>query len=87
MILPKLSLQEKYYLTSGAVTTYSGTNKGIERLGIPDTNANDGPSGFRPINMSLADTSTQFPSSMQVAATWDPVAVYQWSSAMGKEFR
>jgi hypothetical protein len=58
MILPKLTQQEKYYLTSGEVTSYSGSNRGIERLGIPETHANDGPSGFRAINMSLADTST-----------------------------
>jgi beta-glucosidase-like glycosyl hydrolase len=79
MVLPKLTLEEKYYLTSGDVADYSGVNKGIERLGIPETHANDGPSGFRPINRSLDDTSTQYPSSMHIAATWDPIKVNQWA--------
>jgi beta-glucosidase-like glycosyl hydrolase len=78
MILPKLTLEEKYYLTSGDNSEYSGVIKGIQRLGIPETHLNDGPSGFRPINLSYSDTSTQFPSSMHIAATWDPVKINEW---------
>ena len=41
-----------------------------------------GPEGFR----GEPGTSTQWPSGLTVAHTWDPQAFLQWGTAMGKEF-
>ena len=55
-----------------------------ERLGIPPIHMNDGPQGFRE-NM-WPGTTTAWPSSLTVAASWDPEATGKWGDGMGKEF-
>lgn len=63
---------------------YTGNVVPNERLGIPPIHMNDGPQGFRE-NM-WPGTTTAWPSSLTVAASWDPVATGKWGDGMGKEF-
>jgi beta-glucosidase len=68
--------------------SYVSFTEPIERLGIPAMKANDGPTGFRvrPERNDSYGTSTQYPSAMSMASTWNPEAVYKWSHSMAKEF-
>ena len=61
---------------------YVGIVPGLPRLGIPDLRMNDGPEGFR----GEQGTSTQWPSGLTVAHSWDPKAFLAWGTAMGREF-
>lgn len=61
---------------------YVGIVPGLPRLGIPDLRMNDGPEGFR----GEPGTSTQWPSGLTVAHSWDPKAFLAWGTAMGREF-
>jgi beta-glucosidase len=63
---------------------YVGIVTGVPRLGIPDLRLNDGPEGFR--DNKHPGTSTQWPSGLTVAHSWDPAAFGQWGAAMGAEF-
>ena len=47
--------------------SYVGIVPGLPRLGIPDLRMNDGPEGFR----GHPGTSTQWPSGLTVAHSWD----------------
>ena len=62
---------------------YVGVVKGVERLGIPDLRMNDGPEGFR--DNLHPGTSTQWPSGLTVAHSWDPALFEEWGKAMGEE--
>ena len=73
---------QPHYSTSCA---YTGNVEGNTRLGIPPIHMNDGPQGFR--DSVYPGTSTQFPSGLAVAASWDESAVEAWGAAMGFEFR
>ena len=73
---------QPHYSTSCA---YTGNVEGNTRLGIPPIHMNDGPQGFR--DSVYPGTSTQFPSGLAVAASWDESAVKAWGAAMGSEFR
>eukprot|EP00656_Telonema_subtile_P028639 TRINITY_DN3119_c0_g1_i4.p1 TRINITY_DN3119_c0_g1~~TRINITY_DN3119_c0_g1_i4.p1 ORF type:complete len:751 (+),score=132.63 TRINITY_DN3119_c0_g1_i4:134-2386(+) len=55
---------------------------------IPPINLNDGPQGFRcnGLGKCTPGTSTQFPSGLTIAASWDVNAAAAWGSAMGQEF-
>ena len=64
---------------------YTGNVAGNKRLGIPPIHMNDGPQGFR--DSVYPGTSTQFPSGLALAASWDVEAVEAWGAAMGSEFR
>ena len=66
---------------------YVGVAKGVPGK-VPDLNLNDGPQGFRcnGLGKCPGGTSTQFPSGLTVAATWDQNATQNWGIAMGKEF-
>jgi hypothetical protein len=92
-LVAKMTLDEKMQLIQGnkrAVDPegpnggYVGIIPGIERLGIPPLRMNDGPEGFR-VN-ALPGTSTQWPSGLAVAHSWDPELFGLWGKAMGKEF-
>jgi len=87
-LLGQMTILEKVNMLHGACMScpYVGLIPGTPRLGIPPLNQHDGPQGFR--NVPFADgTSTSWPGAMAMAATWDPEAVYEWGSAMGREFR
>jgi beta-glucosidase len=62
--------------------SYVGIVPGLPRLSIPDLRMNDGPEGFR----GEAGTSTQWPSGLTLARSWDPAAFLDWGAAMGQEF-
>ena len=51
---------------------------------IPPLHIADGPEGFRDANHP--GTSTAFPSSLTIAATWNVEAAELWGSSMGTEF-
>jgi hypothetical protein len=63
---------------------YTGNVLGNPRLKIPPMHMNDGPQGFR--ESVYPGTSTQFPSGLAVAASWDVDVMDAWGSAMGEEF-
>jgi beta-glucosidase len=86
-----LTIDEKLSLLHGTgwgADVYVGVAKGIPSKGIPDMNLNDGPQGFRcnGLGKCPGGTSTQFPSGLTVAATWDANATKMWGVAMGREF-
>ena len=58
---------------------YTGNVEGNNRLGIPPIHMNDGPQGFR--DSIYPGTSTQFPSGLALAASWDVSAVETWGAA------
>ena len=66
----------------GAYCAYTGNVAGSERLGIPPLHLNDGPQGFR--ENTHPGSTTQFPSGLTVAASWDPAVMQRWGAAMGK---
>ena len=63
---------------------YTGNVPPVERLGIPPIHMNDGPQGFR--ENPFPGTTTAWPSSLTVAASWDLKAMGAWGDGMGKEF-
>jgi beta-glucosidase len=63
---------------------YTGNVAGNPRLGIPPLHLNDGPQGFR--ENTHPGTTTQFPSGLTVAASWDVASMEAWGRAMGREF-
>lgn len=70
-----MSISDKITLIAGSdMDTYS-----IERLGIPRLKMCDGPVGVR------RGQATAFPSSICMAATWDPEMIYSISSAIAEE--
>jgi beta-glucosidase len=71
-------IQGNQSLDSGPHGSYVGVVPGVPRLGIPDLRMNDGPEGFR----GQHGTSTQWPSGLTVAHTWDPSAFLAWGTAM-----
>ena len=63
---------------------YTGNVLGNSRLRIPPLHMNDGPQGYR--ESVYPGTTTQFPSGLAVAASWDVSVLEAWGSAMGAEF-
>jgi len=74
-LIKKMSLDDKVTLIAGSdMDTYP-----IEKLGIQRLKMCDGPVGVR------RGQATAFPSSICMAATWDPEMVYRVSSAIADE--
>ena len=65
-------------------TGYVGNVCENTRLGIPAIKMNDGPQGFRD-NAHLG-TTTAWPCSLAIAASFDPKASEEWGAGMGEEF-
>lgn len=74
--------------TTGKIThaacAYTGNVLGNERLGIPPIHMNDGPQGFR--ESIYPGTTTAWPSSLTIAASFDVEMAEKWGDGMGKEF-
>ena len=69
-IVANMTNEEKYSLMHGLPNNqYTGSTPAIERLNIPRINSNDGPQGYR--DETFKASSTQFPSSLAMAASWD----------------
>eukprot|EP01031_Cornospumella_fuschlensis_P039220 gene39222-47726_t len=87
-LVSKMNMTEKFAYMYGINGIYTGNIPANERLGIPSLNMQDGPQGFRTTPETGGDgSSTSFPSSMTVGATWDRELVYKWTSAMALEFK
>lgn len=86
-LLNEMNMTEKLHMLKGnnSMKPYVGAVTGNARLGIPDLTLNDGPQGFRD-NDGHKGTSTQMPSGLNVAATWDPEMARLWGQTMGEEF-
>ena len=88
-LLEKMNLSDKIRMLHGTELDdvkdhYVGEIKGNDKLKIPDIRMNDGPQGFRAAYYH--GTSTQWPSGLGIAATWDVAAVTEWASNMADEF-
>ena len=88
-LLGKMALDDKLQLFFGSSSPYVGHVVGNATLGIPSLNLNDGPQGFRcnGLGQCPPGTSTQFPSGLTIAASWDVDAALLWGTSMGKEFK
>jgi beta-glucosidase len=83
-LLAQMNLTEKIDMVHGWDGPYVGNVIANTRLGIPSLNLNDGPQGFR--DDAHVGTTTQWPSGLTVAATWDVDAMFAWGDGMGEEF-
>lgn len=67
--------------------TYTGNIPAIDRLNIPSINMQDGPQGFRAMDKTGGEgSSTAWPSSMTLAASWDEDLLGRWATALAQEF-
>jgi len=64
---------------------YVGWTSGVPRLGVPPLRMNDGPQGFRAPKRAPG-TSTQWPSGLTMAHTWNRSTMHVWGQALGLEF-
>ncbi|WP_231188086.1 glycoside hydrolase family 3 C-terminal domain-containing protein [Haladaptatus sp. DYF46] len=83
-IVAALTLEEKLGLVHGAVDpeeTATGYVPGVERLGVPEFRLVDGPLGVRVPGRS----STAFPASISLAATFDADLARRQGVALGRE--
>ncbi len=76
-LLAQLTLEEKVELLSGDESDFNA--QGVARVGIPSLRMADGPVGVR------LGSSTAFPVSINLAATWDPALAERFGSALADE--
>ncbi|MFY7729132.1 MAG: glycosyl hydrolase, partial [Flavobacterium sp.] len=91
-LVSKMTLEEKVGMLHG----YSMfTNKGVERLGIPEVHMADGPLGIReelermswaPLHLET-DYATYFPAGGGLSATWNPAMANLFGISIGEEAR
>ena len=89
LLLAAMTLDEKIGLlagdeltgVSGQEGTHTGTSNGIERLGVPPLYFSDGPVGTR------QGQATGMPSSISVAASFEPRTAFTHASVIGDEVR
>lgn len=85
-LVEQMSLDEKIELVHGNHSDdYIGWVPGNARLGIPELRMQDGPQGFR--TYAKDGSTTQWPSGMTGAMSWDDGLMDSWGQAMGEEFR
>ena len=82
-LLSRLTLEEKFKLSSGRLMWYT---KKVKRLGIDSFAMHDGPHGVRP-DYQGKNQCTYFPSAICRAATWDPELSEQFGVAIAEEVR
>jgi beta-glucosidase len=82
-LLSRLTLEEKFKLSSGRLMWYT---KKVKRLGIDSFAMYDGPHGVRP-DYEGKNQCTYFPSAICRAATWDPELSEQFGVAIAEEVR
>lgn len=88
--ISRMTLEEKVGLIH-ADRSYGSA--GVPRLGIPENNLTDGPSGLRPemvwqtwIHADMSsDSCTAFPAIVCLAATWNPEMGYLFGKSLGEE--
>lgn len=86
-ILRQMTLDEKVNMMHGELNNYFGFYNGpIERLGIPALTMADGPAGVRIANPDVNEQqSTQLPSPLALAATWDEELAQEYGRVAGDE--
>lgn len=99
LVIEQMTLDEKIQLVHGAGFPGLGPTDpvllrsnggfgfvpGIERLGIPDLNLNDGTVGV--VNNARSGRySTALPSVLGLASSWDPELAHDWGAFLGREF-
>lgn len=82
-LLNRLTLQEKFKLSSGRLMWYT---KPIRRLGVKSFAMYDGPHGVRP-DIQGERTCTYFPSGICRAASWDVKLSREFGKAIAEEVR
>lgn len=89
-VLKLLTLEEKVYMIHGSGMFFSG---GVERLGIPELQYADGPTGIREegergswasLNLDT-DSATFFPTGTALAASWNTELALRYGKAIGSE--
>jgi len=83
-LVKAMNISEKVHMFHGSCDGYVGNVCGNERLGIPALKMNDGPQGYR--DNAHPGSSTAWPCSLAIGATFDRAAAYAWGAAMGDEF-
>ncbi len=90
-VLPRLTLEEKAALTSGADFWHL---KAVERLDVPSVMVTDGPHGLRKqtsasvgLGLGGADPATCFPTAAALGSTWDVDLTRRVGEALGRETR
>jgi hypothetical protein len=92
-VLPRSMAKPMQWCLRNDAQRYTGVIPGIEVQGrnsikLPPLLMNDGPQGFRnPQDGRHDGTSTQFPSNLALAATWDEDLAFAYGEALGVEFR
>lgn len=87
-LLRTLTVEEKIALTVGS-SFWKST--GVERVGIPEINLNDGPHGVRKpesdkeVGLSNAIAATCFPTASALASSWDTDLIRKVGEALGQE--
>jgi beta-glucosidase len=86
-ILRQMTLDEKVDMMHGELNNYYGFYNGpIERLGVPALTMADGPAGVRIANPDVNEQqSTQLPSPLALAATWDEDLAQEYGRVAGDE--
>ena len=86
-LLGRMDLDQKVNMLHGELNNYYGFyNAPIEALGIPAQTMADGPNGVRIANPDVNEKrSTQLPSGVALAATWDLALAEQYGDVMGAE--
>jgi len=83
-LLSQMTLDEKFVMVHGADSEYVGFIPKNDRLGIPALTLNDASQGFR--GNSYYNTTTQFPSLLNAAASFDLDIVNEYTAAITQEF-
>lgn len=86
-ILRQMTLDEKVNMMHGELNNFFGFYNGpIDRLGIPALTMADGPAGVRIANPDVnGKRSTQLPSPLALAATWDGALAQEYGRLAGDE--
>jgi beta-glucosidase len=86
-ILRQMTLDEKVNMLHGELNNFFGFYNGpIERVGIPALTMADGPAGVRIANPDVnGKLSTQLPSPLALAATWDQTLAQDYGRLAGDE--
>jgi beta-glucosidase len=87
-LLQRMATEDKLAMMRGAFDSYVGNIVGNRKLGIPEIRMQDGPQGFRVTKKTGRPGSTTcFPASINIAASWDENIGAEWAKAMAEEFR
>lgn len=92
LLMAEMTLEEKVELMSGdqGAAPSAFYNAGIERLGIPELRMADAGAGIAPRGWTLPgtdDRATAMPSTLALAATFDPGLARRYADVVGQEAR